>query len=88
MSAAPIEVRITPEHLAGIRSEHIAEARVVSILREAGIPVVGEFVLRGVSRGVLTRMQDPGGVAFSFVWRDTPPKSGDLFKDNTAGLGQ
>lgn len=84
MSAKTIEVRITPESLIGCKSEHIAEATVVSTLRAAGIPVVGVFVYRGVSRGTMARRYEKHTGTHVFVWRDSLPKNQDLFKDQQA----
>lgn len=84
MSTQTIEVRITPESLIGCKSEHIAEATVVSTLRAAGIPVVGVFVYRGVSHGIIERRYDLSTGTHVFVWRDSPPENKDLFKDQQA----
>ena len=76
MNTGSIDVQIHASEIVQARSEHHVEAMIVSRLRDAGVPVIGIFVLRGVKHGELTQERNEQGALFR--WR---AENFDLFND-------
>ena len=64
-----IEVRFSPSEVIKCSSEWQFLWMCLGKLREAGIPIKGVFVFRGIKSGVLTRTNDYESGDIVFSWK-------------------
>lgn len=67
----PIEVRIAKRTLDGLVNEALKGTHILSMLRAAGVPVLGALFPHGVSHGVLTCTFDDLAIE-EYVWTWQP----------------
>lgn len=65
-----IEIHIGKDKLDHHGHETLVGRRLIESLRQAGVPVVGEFAIRGVTKGTLIYqdLDELDGVMHSFKW--------------------
>lgn len=64
-----IEVEINPLDYQGPYSDACFEAWCIGKLKNAGIPINGVLVFKGIKEGVLARCDNPESRNMRFIWR-------------------